>query len=99
MERCYSASVYIKATNTTLMGDFHELYPTSHKVSTLMSLLNRVYTHSSNWSSFAVEIDRIEKLMTKNAYPTKFVNNTIEILLMYASTVVVVVVAKRMSQI
>ena len=77
MERCYSASVYIKATNTTLMGDFHALSPTSHKVSTLMSLLNRAYTHSSSWSSFAVEIDRIEKLMTKNAYPAKFVNNTI----------------------
>ena len=99
MERCYSASVYIKATNTTLMGDFHALSPTSHKVSTLMSLLNRAYTHSSSWSSFAVEIDRIEKLMTKNAYPTKFVSNLpLETLLMYASTVVVVVVAKPMSQ-
>ena len=73
----FQTSVHVKSTNTELLCNWSSLSPSSHKVSIVQSLLRRSYTHSTTWSLFSDEVQRIKYLCSKNGYPTTLVDRLI----------------------
>ena len=78
-ENVFKTGVYIKPTNTDLVGNFNSLNPKCYKVAAIRALLQRAYSHSSSWSLFASEIHRIQKLFHANGYPMGFINRVVNV--------------------
>jgi len=73
-----TTSVYVKGTNSGDCLNFNSICPERYKTGVIRALLHRGYHVSNNWSVFAIEIDRIKRLLTNNNYPMHLIDSTVQ---------------------
>ena len=74
----YITGVHVKETNTSLLCNYTSMSPKCYKVSIIRSLLWRAHVNTSTWSLFNDEIQRIQELSKRNAFPSSLVDAIIK---------------------
>ena len=67
--------VYRKATDSGLYLQYDSNHPKAVKNGIVNTMLHRADTHSSNQANRTQEINKIEKILIKNKYPPKLIQN------------------------
>ena len=65
----FESSVYRKSTLSGLGTHFFSCTPEFFKFNSIATLVNRVFSISSSWSLFHVEIDKLRNYFLYNKYP------------------------------
>ena len=66
--------VYVKPTNTGLLLHYQSHVDIRYKRSLILTMLDRAYRISSDWSYFSQECDRLETVFLKLKYPKHLFN-------------------------
>ena len=64
-----TTSVYVKPTNTGLLLHYNSHVDNRYKKSLIITMLDRAFKLSSNWSLFYEECIRLKSLFLQLAYP------------------------------
>ena len=74
----FVTSVFRKETFSGVYTNFISFIPLEHKFGLVRTLLNRCFNLSSDFLKFHHEVDKLKKILSKNAYPQKFINKRIQ---------------------
>ena len=74
----FVTSVYRKETFSGVYTIFISFIPLEHKFGLVHTLLNRCFNLSSDFLKFHLEVDKLQKILSKNAYPQKFIDKCIQ---------------------
>ena len=93
----FVTSVFRKDTFSGVYTNFISFIPLECKFGLVYTLLNRCFNLSSDFLKFHHEVDKLEKILSKNAYPQKFADKCIQKVLnnMYIQTPKVPSVPKK----
>ena len=70
-------SVYVKPTNTGLLLHYNSHVDNRYKKSLIITMLDRAFKLSSNWSLFHEECIRLKTLFLQLAYPEHLIHSMI----------------------
>ena len=68
-------SVYRKPTYTGSLTNAFSFAPSKYKNGLIKTLLNRCYKINNTWIGFDNDLKNLAKILNKNQFPTKLVNN------------------------
>ena len=74
----FVTSVYRKETFSGVYTNFISFIPLEYKFGLVHTLLNRCFNLSSDFLKFHHEVDKLKKILSKNAYPQKFIDKCIQ---------------------
>ena len=74
----FVTSVFRKDTFSGVYTNFISFIPLEYKFGLVHTLLNRCFNLSSDFLKFHHEVDKLKKILSKNAYPQKFVDKCIQ---------------------
>ena len=74
----FVTSVFRKDTFSGIYTNFISFIPLEYKFGLMHTLLNRWFNLSSDFLKFHHEVDKLKKILPKNAYPQKFVDECIQ---------------------
>ena len=74
----FVTSVFRKETSSGVYTNFISFIPLEYKFDLVHTLLNRCFNLSSDFLKFYYEVDKLKKILSKNAYPQKFIDKCIE---------------------
>ena len=77
-ENTFLTTVYRKTTFTGLFLNFTSFTPLIYKMGLIKTLIDRSFKICYNWMSFHLEVEKIKKLLAKNAYPTNTIDNVVK---------------------
>ena len=77
----FTTRVNIKSTDTGLLPNFKALMPMVYKRSAILYLINRTWTHTSNYLLFNDEINTLRKRVIANGYSSDFFDNLVKLYL------------------
>ena len=70
-------SVFREETFSGVYTNFISFFPLEYKFGLLHTLLNRCFDLSSDFLKFHHEVDKLMEILSKNAYPQKFIDKCI----------------------
>ena len=70
--------VFRKEAFSGVYTNFISFIPLEYKFGLLHTLLNRCFNLSSDFLKFHHEVDKLKKILSKNAYPQKFIDKCIQ---------------------
>ena len=74
----FVTSVFRKETFSGVYTNFISFIPLEYKFGLVHTLLNRCFNLSSDFLKFHHEVDKLKKILSKNAHPQKFIDNCIQ---------------------
>ena len=74
----FVTSVFRKETFSGVYTNFISFIPLEYKFGLVHTLLNRCFNLSSDFLKFHHEVDKLKKILSKNAHPRKFIDNYIQ---------------------
>ena len=74
----FVTSIFRKDTFSGVCTNFISFIPLEYKFGLVQTLLNRCFHLSSDFLKFHHETDKLKKILSKNAYPQKFVDKCIQ---------------------
>ena len=74
----FVTSVFRKETFSGVYTNFISFIPLEYKFGLVHTLLNRCFNLSSDFLKFHHEVDKLKKILSKNAYPQKFIDKCIQ---------------------
>ena len=74
----FVTSVFRKETFSGVYTNFLSYIPLEQKFCLVHTLLNRCFNLSSDFLKFHHEVDKLKKILSKNAYPQKFIDKCIQ---------------------
>ena len=74
----FVTSVFRKETFSGVYTNFISFIPLEYKFGLVHTLLNRCFNLSSDFFKFHHEVDKLRKILSKNAYPQKFIEKCIQ---------------------
>ena len=74
----FVTSVFRKETFSGVYTNFISFIPLEYKFGLVHTLLNRCFNLSSDLLKFHHEVDKLKKILSKNAYPRKFIDKYIQ---------------------
>ena len=74
----FVTSVFRKETFSGVYTDFVSFIPLEYKFGLVHTLLNCCFNLSSDFLKFHHEVDKLKKILSKNAYPQKFIDKCIQ---------------------
>ena len=73
--RNITTSVFVKPTNTGLLLHYDSHVDNRYKKSLIITMLDRAFKLSSNWSLFHEECIRLKTLFLQSAYPEHLIQS------------------------
>ena len=74
----FVTNVFRKETFSGVYTNFISFIPLEYKFGLVHTLLNRCFNLSSDFFKFHHEVDKLRKILSKNAYPQKFIEKCIQ---------------------
>ena len=74
----FVTSVFRKEMFSGVYTNFISFIPIEYKFGLVHTLLNRCFNLSSDFLKFHHEVDKLKKILSKNAYPQKFIDKCIQ---------------------
>ena len=74
----FVTSVFRKETFSGVYTNFISFIPLEYKFGLVHTLLNRCFNLSSDFLKFHHEVDKLKKILSRNAYQQKFLDNCIQ---------------------
>ena len=74
----FVTSVFRKETFSGVYTNFISFIPLEYKFGLVHTILNRCFNLSSDLLKFHHEADKLKKILSKNAYPQKFINKCLQ---------------------
>ena len=74
----FVTSVFRKETFSGVYTNFISFIPLGYKFGLVHTLLNRCFNLSSDFLKFHHEVDKLKNILSKNAYPQKFIDKCIQ---------------------
>ena len=93
----FITSIFRKDTFSGIYTNFISFFPPEYNFGFVCSPLNRYFNLSFDFLKFHHEVDKLKKIMPKNAYPQKFVGKCIQNFLnnMFIQTQQILIVTKK----
>ena len=82
----FVTSVFRKETFSGVYTNFISFIPLEYKFGLVHTLLNRCFNSSSDFLKFHHEVDKLKKILSKNAYPQNLIDKCIQKFLNNIST-------------
>ena len=77
--KSFTTNIYRKPTFSGLYTNYHSFLPENYKTGLFLTLLFRIYTLCSDWSTIHNEIINLRNIMLKNNFPAKFIDRCIKL--------------------
>ena len=74
----FITSVFRKKTYTGLLTNFLSYVPFTYKLALVKTLINRAYHICNNWQLFHQNIIELKRILGRNMFPPKLVDNTLK---------------------
>ena len=74
---CFTTTVHRKDTFSGVLTNFDAFIPDTYKKGLVSTLLFRAYMINSSYSSLHVEVEKLKKIFSRNAYPSSFIDKCI----------------------
>ena len=74
----FVTSAFRKGTFSAVYINFLSFIPLEYKFGLVHTLLNHCFNLSSDFLKFHHEVDKLKKILSKNAYPQKFIDKCIQ---------------------
>ena len=73
----FLTSIYHNSSYTGLLTSYLSYIPKSYKLALVKTLIDRIYKICNNWKCFHKNITELTKVLKRNMYPKKFMENEI----------------------
>ena len=77
--KSFTTNIYRKPTFSGLYTNYHSFIPDNYKKGLFLTLLFRIYTLCSDWSTIHNEVINLRNIMLKNNFPAKFIDRCIKL--------------------